>query len=139
MGREISCSQWESPSILSRCLVFFPFKFWGGGKDFFYFSLVPNVFLLCSIQVPNVFSNMLSITPHFYPICFGNSCPPFTYIVGPKGMNSILQNRTFYFGEPPYFHFKLNDGQSNWQLIATKKKKKTWEAPHLINRKVDNP
>jgi hypothetical protein len=98
LGREISCSQWESPSILSRCLVFFPFKFWGGGKDFFYFSLVPNVFLLCSIQVPNVFSNMLSITPHFYPICFGNSCPPFTYIVGPKGRNSILQKRTFYFG-----------------------------------------
>jgi hypothetical protein len=34
-----------------------------------------------------------------------NVCPPFTYKGAPKGMNSILQNRTFYFGEPPYFHF----------------------------------
>jgi hypothetical protein len=23
-------------------------------------------------QVPNVFRNMFSIAPHFYPICFGN-------------------------------------------------------------------
>jgi len=23
-------------------------------------------------QVPNVFPNMFSISPHFYPICFGN-------------------------------------------------------------------
>jgi hypothetical protein len=29
LGREISCSQWEDPSIHSRCLAFFPFKFWG--------------------------------------------------------------------------------------------------------------
>jgi hypothetical protein len=30
-----------------------------------------------------------------------NCCPPFTHIGGPKGRNSIFQNRTFYLGEPP--------------------------------------
>ncbi len=80
---------------------------------FCHFSLVPNVFPLCSLQVPNeftsgfqydlkvpngftsgfqydpqdpkVFLNMFLIAPHVYPICFGKSCPPFTYIGGPKG------------------------------------------------------
>jgi len=32
--------------------------------------------------------------PHFYPICFGKCCPPFTPRKGgPKGRHSILQNR----------------------------------------------
>jgi hypothetical protein len=52
-------------------------------------------------QIPNVFLNMFSIASHFYPICFGKCCPPFTGIRGPKGTNFILQNKTFYFGEPP--------------------------------------
>jgi hypothetical protein len=87
----------------------------GGGVreevDFFNFSLVPNVFPLRPLSsqwyplgsqnVPNVFSNMFSIAPHFYPIRFSKCCPPFTYLSGPKGRNSILQNRTLYFGEPP--------------------------------------
>jgi hypothetical protein len=58
-------------------------------KTMFHFYLVPNVFL-----------NMFSIAPHFYPICFGKCSPPFNGIGGPKGRNSILQNRTFHFGEP---------------------------------------
>jgi hypothetical protein len=51
LGREIFCSLWEGPSMHSRCLAFFPFKFVGGGvKDFiFHFSLVPNAFPLCSL------------------------------------------------------------------------------------------
>ncbi len=51
LGREISCSQSEGPSMHSRCLAFLPFKFWVGvvGKEFFFilffhFPLVPNVF-----------------------------------------------------------------------------------------------
>jgi hypothetical protein len=32
--------------------------------------------------------------PHFSPIWFGKCFPPFTYIVGPKERNSILQNKT---------------------------------------------
>jgi hypothetical protein len=51
-------------------------------------------------QVPNVFLNMFSMAPHFYHICFGKCCPPFTCVGGPKGRNSIPQNRAFYFGEP---------------------------------------
>jgi len=120
LGREISCSQSEGPSMHSRCLAFLPFKFWVGvvGKEFFFilffhFPLVPNVFPMCSLEVPswfssgsqyvpqvsNVFPNMVSIVAHFYPICFGKCCPPF--IDGPNRRNTILQNRTFHFGEPP--------------------------------------
>ncbi len=33
---------------------------------------------------------------YFYPICFDKCFPPFLYIGGPKGRNSILQNKTFY-------------------------------------------
>jgi len=50
-----------------------------------------------SSHVPDMFP----IAPHFYPICFGKCCPPFTFIAQPKGRNFILQNRRFYFGEPP--------------------------------------
>jgi hypothetical protein len=77
----------------------------GGGGNFF--SLVPNVFPLCSIyrfpsgfqyvpQVPNLFPNMFSIALHFYPICFGKCCPPFSPIwVGQR-------EGTLYFRiEPP--------------------------------------
>ncbi len=84
-------------------------------------------------QVPNVFSHMFSITPHFYPICFGKCCPPFTYIAGPKERNSIFQNKTFYSGEVPYFLFSqwwTNRIGSLW-----KNKIWTWEAPHLVNRR----
>jgi hypothetical protein len=101
LRREISCSQWESPSILSKCLGFFPLSLGEGGKDFFHFSLVPNVFLLCSIQVPIKL-----------PLFWGSSIVSF---------------------------------QIEWWTIKLaahcpkKKKKNTWEAPHLINRKVYNP
>jgi len=84
-------------------------------------------------QVPNVFSHMFSITPHFYPICFGKCSPLFTYIGGPKERNSIFQNKTFYSGEPPYlFIFQWWANQ-----IGSLQKHKiwTWEAPHLVNRR----
>ncbi len=50
LGGEISCSQWEGPSMHSRCLAFF-FLSLGREGFFFHFSLVPNVFSLCSFQV----------------------------------------------------------------------------------------
>jgi hypothetical protein len=107
LGKKNSWSQWEDPSLLSRCLAFIHFRFgWVGGRGeggiggfFFHFSLVPNVFTLSSLQVPNMFPNMFSIAPQFYPICFGKCCPPFTHIDRPKGRNSMLQNITFCFGE----------------------------------------
>jgi len=83
----------------------------GGREGFFIFARFP----MCSYYVPfkfpmgfqdvpqfrNVFPNMFSISPHFYPICLGKWCPSFTYIGGPKGRNFILQNRAFCFGESP--------------------------------------
>jgi hypothetical protein len=91
---------------------------WGGGVEgvfkrlgswFPNLSMVPNVFHvpfkfpMDSHQVPNMFPNVFSIAPHFDPLCFGKCCPPLVYIGGPKGRNSILQNRTFYFGCPHSF------------------------------------
>jgi hypothetical protein len=60
LGSEISSSQWECPTMHSRCHNFVQFNvlggFWEGGGDFifFHFSLVPNVF-----------PNMFSIARHF--------------------------------------------------------------------------
>jgi hypothetical protein len=55
LGRETSCSQWEGPSVHSRCLAFLPLKFLrrgGVGKDFFPIfpgsQCVPTMFLLSS-------------------------------------------------------------------------------------------
>ncbi len=112
----------KAQTYIQGALFFFLLSFGGRGNNFFHFSLVRNLFTLRSLQVPNVFPNMFSITPHFYPICFDNCCPPFTYIGGPKGMNYILQYRTFYFGEPSQFHFKLSDGPI--KLAAPCKKNK---------------
>ncbi len=69
--------------------AFLFFIFWGSGVK------------AKSSQVPDMFPKEFPIAPHFYPKCFDKCCPPFTYIGGPKGGNSVLQNRTFYFGEPP--------------------------------------
>jgi hypothetical protein len=49
LGREISWSQWEGPSMHSKSLAFFHFKFRvGGGKDFFSFfpgsQCIPTMF-----------------------------------------------------------------------------------------------
>ncbi len=91
------------------------------GRNFLYFPQVPKVFPLCSLQVPNRFTSgskfvpqvlsvltkhvLQSTSSHFYPMCLGKCCPPFTCIGGPKGKNSILQNRTFYFGSVHSFIF----------------------------------
>jgi hypothetical protein len=54
--------------------------------------------------------------PHFSPIWFGKCFPPFTYLLGPKGMHSILQNKT------SIVLVFLNDGQII--LFHWKKKQK---------------
>jgi len=58
-----------------------------------------------SSQVPDVFPKEFGIAPHFSPICFGKSCSPFTYIVRPKGRNSVNKHRTLHFWEAPKFPF----------------------------------
>ncbi len=80
MGTEVSCNQWEGSACTQSALLF-SFKFGVGAgqeEDFFHFSFLPNRFPMCSLKV-------LSISPCFNPICFGQSPSLFTYIVGPKG------------------------------------------------------
>jgi hypothetical protein len=112
-----------------------------GGWDFFSFfpasQCVRTIFLSSFQWVPNIFPNIFSISPHFYPICLGKWCPPFTYIGGPKGRNCTVQNRAFCFGESPLFCFFGVMGLSIGTLPEKKKKWRTWEAPHLINRRGD--
>jgi len=135
LGREISCSQWEGPSMHSRCVAFFSFHVLGrGGRDFFSFfpasQCVCSMFLSSSQWVPNIFPNIFSIPPHFYPICLGKWCPPFTYIGGPKERNCRIQNRTFCIGESPLFLFFGVMGQSNWHVAKKNKSKELGR--HLI-------
>jgi hypothetical protein len=75
---------------------------------------------------------MFSIGPHFYPIyALAN-----VVLLSPQGMNSILQNRTFYFlgslvSFYYYYFFVGVMGQSNW-LIAKKKNHEIELGRHLI-------
>jgi hypothetical protein len=108
-----SLSTWTVDSRLSmQASVFFSPLFLAGQSK--------------SSQVTDLFLKEFPTAHHFSPLC--KYCPPFTYIGGPKGRNSVTENRTFHFGEPPFFWVI---GQSNW-LIA---KNWTWEAPHLMNRR----
>ncbi len=113
---------------------------------------VPNMFLkfsLCSQYVAFKFSMGSQICSPKFPMCSG-TCSPYhltfipyalanvvllvTYIAGPKERNSVLQSITFYFGEPLeiyYYYYFWSDGPIK---LAKKTLKKTWEAPHLINR-----
>ncbi len=73
---------------------------------------VPFECLLGSLYVPhipNVFPNMFSIAPHFYPICFGKFCPPFTYIYRRANAKELYFSKQnfLYFGETPQFHFLI--------------------------------
>jgi hypothetical protein len=98
----------------------------GGEGDFFSFfpasQCFCTMFLSSSQWVPNIFPNIFSIPPHFYLICLGKWCPPFTYIGGPKGRNCTVQNRAFCFGESALFLFFGVMGQSNWHVAEKKEK-----------------
>ncbi len=72
------------PRHALKVACFFHFKVGGEGSGgwvegfFFIFPLfpmcslyVPFMFPMGSHQVLNMFPNMFSIAPHFYPICFG--------------------------------------------------------------------
>ncbi len=95
-------------------LVFFSFKFFPSSFASFInnhtlwtrcLAFVPFKFPMSSNQVPDMFPNMFSIAPHFYPICFGKFCPPFTYIFGPEKRNSILKIKPSDFGSLHRFIF----------------------------------
>jgi hypothetical protein len=106
-------------------------SYWGGVGIFFHFSWFP----ICSFKVPNVFPNIVSLPPHFYPICLGKCCRPFTQIGGQKGRNSILQKEPSILGSLNSFFFG-SDGPIKLAHCKNKKiKNRTWEPPHLINRR----
>jgi len=71
-----------------------------GPKKGIFFSFFPGSQCVLTMfhSSSHVFpQHVLHIACHFYPICFGKCCPPFTYIDEPKRWrNSILQNRTWY-------------------------------------------
>ncbi len=93
---------------------------------FFPFSRLPNVFALCSFQVPNgfpIFSPTFS--PYFLTfICLGKWRPPFTYMGGQKGRNCTVQNRVFCFEESPLFLFFWSDGLIKLTCCPKKKLKR---------------
>jgi hypothetical protein len=84
--------------IRSQLFCLLRWKGEGAGFSFFtLFPMCPNYFrnkFSSSFQylplVPNVFPNSFPIASDFYCICFAKCCPPFNYIGGPKGRNSIL-------------------------------------------------
>jgi hypothetical protein len=107
LGREIHAANGKAQACTQDALLFFPFKFlgwgWGEGEGFFFIfpwfpmcsqcvlTMFPSTSQWVSSgsqyvpQVPNMFPNISSMAPHFYPICFGKCCPPFTYVWWAKG------------------------------------------------------
>jgi hypothetical protein len=110
-------------SMHSKCLVFFPFKFWVvGGRFFSFFLLFPT----CSLQVSNVFP----IATRFNLTCFAQSPPLFTFIVGQRGEALHLSIEPSIQGSSIVSAFFCM-GQSNW----LKKKVRLVRHPQLINMK----
>jgi len=103
----------------SKCLVFFLKVFFGGGggRIFFLFTFVPNMFLSSSHQVPNVFP----LAPRFNPICFAQSPPLLTYIGGQKGEALHLSRESLFLGSLHSFNFFLRWAN---QIGSLRKKKR---------------
>jgi hypothetical protein len=80
-----------------------------------------------SYQVPNLFSSppssqyLFSIAPHFDSIMLWQISPPLSFISGPKGRNSALQNRTFLFWGASIVSFFLSDESIKLAHCKTKK------------------
>ncbi len=117
----------------------FSFQVWwgggGGGGECFFFLFFPW-FPMCLHYVLFKFS-ICSPSSQFIPQHVLHSTSllfSFHLYRWAKGEELLLQNRTFYFGEPSKFHFFWVMGQSNW-LVARGKTKEKKEAPHLINRR----
>jgi hypothetical protein len=114
-------------SMHSKCLDFFPFKFWVGvGEDFFHFSFVPNGFQSGSQYVPKV-PNVFPIAPPLNPICFAQSPPLLTYIDGPKGEVFHLSIESSMLGKPPQFQLLILLWAN--QIGSLQKRSWTCEAP----------
>jgi len=71
-------------------------------------------------QAPNVFPNMFSIAPHFYPICFGNVVLLSPIYLGQRGGTLYFKIETSIL-VAFRVHFHLSDGPI--KLAGCKKKK----------------
>jgi hypothetical protein len=113
-------------SMCLKCLDFFFLLSFGGkgGKTFFHFSFVLNMFPPSSQWVPIRFpmwsQRVFPLAPCFNPICFAQSPPLLTYIGGPKEETPHLSVKSFILEDPNSFNFFFVMGRSNW-LIAIKK------------------
>jgi hypothetical protein len=77
--------------------------------DWVWIFWVCSLFSMCSHQVPdgfasifhgnpqvlNVFLHMFLIAPHFYTICFAQSCPLLDYIAGPSCIRPNFRTNIF--------------------------------------------
>ncbi len=80
-----------------HALIFFLLSLgWGHGGEwiFFLFSFVSNMFPSSSQWVPNMFPRF-PIAPRFNPMCFAQSPPLLTYIVG---RHSIFPHNLLFWG-----------------------------------------
>jgi len=123
LGREIHAADGKAQACTQGALLFFLLSLvgggGGGGKRENEFFLIFPWFPMCSHYVPFTFSmgfhqvlNMFLKFPTcsptyppwyltFLPYALANVVHLSPTLGGPKGRNSILQNRTFYFRESP--------------------------------------
>jgi hypothetical protein len=67
---------------------------------------------------------MFPIAPHFYPICFAQSSPHFTYISRPKGMHPIFRYKFLLWRVFKVSVIFLGDGPIKMIHCPKKKEKK---------------
>jgi hypothetical protein len=64
---KIHAANGKTEACTQGALNFFSFKFWVGVREeFFHFSFLPNMFPLCSLQVPNGFPSSSQCVPQGY-------------------------------------------------------------------------
>jgi len=116
---------------------YFLLSLWGQGGGWgkrivFHFSFVPNMFLLHSVQVPNMFLRF-PMAPRFNPICFAQSPPLLTYIGGPKGEALHLSIESSILGILHSFNLMLWWANQIGSLQKKVKKVGLVRLPQLIN------
>ncbi len=100
----------------SRCLAFFPFMLGlGEGGIFFHISLLPNVFALCSLEVPNMFPNFAMFSPTcspyhltFIPYALENGVLLSPIYVGRRGGTTYFKMEPSVLGSLHSFIFLSN-------------------------------
>ncbi len=64
---KIHAANGKTEACTQGALNFFSLKFWVGAREeFFHFSFLPNMFPLCSLQVPNGFPSSSQCVPQGY-------------------------------------------------------------------------